>query len=119
MIKIEADLNRNLLILHLEGFMSDDELKRGAIDVMRESDKLKPGFSVINDISKMKPASQVGAEEIKKAQMYVMQKGVHKIIRITDDPISKMQFNRTSKQAGYIAEYASSINEALGMIDGK
>jgi len=116
MYKIEADQAKNLLILHLEGFMTDEELKRGAEDVISEVDKLKPGFVVINDISKMKPASQVGAEEIKKAQIHVVKKGVSKIIRITDNPISKMQFNRTGKEAGYIAEEAKSIEEAIASI---
>ena len=116
MYKIEADQSKNLLILHLEGFMSDDELKRGADDVIKEVDKLKEGFVVINDISKMKPASQVGAGYIKNAQVHVVQKGVSKIIRITDNPISKMQFSRTGKEAGYIAEEAKSIEEALASL---
>jgi len=116
MYKIEADKARNLLILHLEGFMSDDELKKGAEEVMRKSDTLKDGFVVINDISKMKPASQGGAEEIKKAQQYVVQRGMGRIIRVTSDPISSMQFNRTSKSVGYIAETAGSMEEALKMV---
>ncbi len=117
MYKIEADVEKNLVILHLEGFMSDDELGKGAEKLMSEVDKLRDGFMVINDIANMKPASQKGTEHIKKAQMYVVQKGVSRIIRVTNDPISKMQLNRTAKTAGYIAEEAKSMDEALAMVN--
>ncbi len=118
MYKIEADVEKNLLVLHLEGFMSDDELKNGAqevIDLVKS--KLKPGFMVINDIAKMKPASQEGTEHIKKAQMFVAQNGVARIIRVTDNPISKMQMSRTAKSAGYIAEEAKTMEEALDRVN--
>ncbi|MEQ8474258.1 MAG: hypothetical protein RIC35_23885 [Marinoscillum sp.] len=116
MYKIEADVNKNLVVLHLEGFMSDDELKKGAEDLMREVDKLRHGFVVINDIAKMKPASQEATEYIKEAQMYVVQKGVSRIIRVTENPISKMQMNRTAKAVGYIAENVSTMEEAMEMV---
>lgn len=115
MYHIELDVNKNLVVLHLEDFLADDELRSAAEDLMKAVDKLRRGFVVINDISKMKPASQEGAEEIKKAQIYVVQKGVSRIIRVTDNPISKMQFSRTAKAAGYIAENVSTMEEALVM----
>lgn len=116
MYNIQSDIRKNLLILHLEGNMTDAELRQGAADVVREAAKLKPGFVVINDISKMKPATQTGAEEILKAQKQVAAMGVGRIIRVTEDPISKMQFSRTARQAGYQAENASSMEEALAMV---
>lgn len=116
MYKIEADVESNLLVLHLEGFMSDEELKKGSQEVIDCVDQLKPGFIVINDIANMKPASQVGTEHIKKAQMYVAQNGVGRIIRVTDNPISKMQMSRTAKSAGYIADEAKTMEEAMKMV---
>ena len=115
MYRIEANVERNLVVRHLEGFMSDDELKRGADDLINEVNKLKEGFIVINDIAKLKPASQEGAEHIKRAQLHVVKAGVSRIIRVTDNPISKMQLNRTAKSAGYIAEEAKSMEEAFAM----
>jgi hypothetical protein len=116
MFEIKADSKLNLLVLRLEGFMTDDQLKQASDKCIAEAGKLKPGFTVINDISQMKPASPTGAEHIKRAQTSVIGKGVGKIIRVTENQISKMQFNRTSKEVGYNAVEVTSLDEAYRLV---
>ena len=65
----------------------------------------------------MKPGSPKGAEEIMRAQVFVVKQGVGLIIRITDNPISKMQFSRTAKEAGYQAIEVKDMAEALKKVD--
>lgn len=115
---IKADLSKNLLVLSLEGFMNDQEIRETSTEVINEAKKLKPGFSVINDISKMKPATQTGVEDITKAQAAVLKMGVGKVIRIVDNPVSKMQFQRTAKlaSADYQVAEVSDMDEAMRMI---
>ncbi|WP_420582822.1 hypothetical protein [Reichenbachiella sp.] len=49
--------------------MTDQELKEAAQICIDEIKKLSPGFAIINDISKLKPASPRGAAEIKKCSV--------------------------------------------------
>ncbi|UXP33859.1 hypothetical protein N6H18_07860 [Reichenbachiella agarivorans] len=116
MYEIKADIQKNILILRLEGYMSDEEIKAGVELTISEAKKLKSGYTVINDITKMKPASPLGTEEIKRAQAFVVSNGAAKIIRIVDNPISKMQFNRTSTAAGYHALEAKTVEDALKLV---
>ncbi|SHJ90686.1 hypothetical protein SAMN04488028_10299 [Reichenbachiella agariperforans] len=116
MYDIKADEKKNLLVLILEGFLTDQELIEGADLCISEAKKLRPGFVVINDISRMKPASPQGAQEIKRAQAFVLGIGVTKVIRVTDNPVVKMQFNRTGSAAGYEALEVSTMEEALALL---
>ncbi len=96
--------------------MSDEELETGSDLTISEAKKLKKGFVIINDISKMKPASPQGTEYIKKAQKFVIQNGAAKIIRVTDNPVVKMQFERTESSAGYEAIEVKTFEEALALV---
>lgn len=118
MLKIKADPIRNLLVIQAEGFLTDEELKTGTDLCIVEAKKLKEGFTVINDIAKMKPASPAGVAEIKRAQIYAINHGVSRFIRVTKNPISKIQFIRTSEELGYEALEVSTIKEAYELIKG-
>lgn len=118
MIDIKADTQQNLLVLRLEGFLTDEALKDGVDLCISEAKKLTKGFTIINDISKLKPASPAGAAEIKRAQAFVLENGVGRIIRVTKNPISKMQLTRTSGEVGYEAFETRSLDEAYKLIEG-
>ncbi|WP_109829636.1 hypothetical protein [Reichenbachiella versicolor] len=117
MYLIKADEQKNLLVIQLEGFLTNKELTEAAQKAKSEMAKLTQGFTVINDISKMKPASPEGAEEIKAAQAEAFKIGVGKIVRVVENPISKMQFNRLTNSAGYTAVEVKSIQEAYEIVE--
>jgi hypothetical protein len=119
-IDIRADVARNRLYLVLIGFFQDDEVKTASDKCIAEASKLKPGFDVINDISQFKPASPKGAEEIKRAQLFIKQHGVKRVIRIVGDAvITQAQFSRQEKEVGYNADTAATLAEAEKILDGK
>ncbi len=116
MLTASADPSKNLLILKMEGFNTLEQLEAGRSQMINEVKKLSRGFTVINDISNFKATTPEGAEGIKTAQVFLVQSGMSKIIRITDNPTSKMQLNRISRDVGYEALEANSMQEALRMI---
>jgi hypothetical protein len=117
---IRADLARNRLYIVLDGFFQDDELTKAADTCISEGAKLKQGFDIINDISNFKPASPKGAEEIKRAGIYVKQNGVRRVIRVVGEAVlAQAQFDRQAKGAGYNADTAATIADAERMLDGK
>ncbi len=119
-VDIHADVAKNRLYMILGGFFQDEEVEKAVDKVMEEVNKLKPGFDVINDISEFKPASPKAAEEIKRGQLFVVQNGMRKTIRIFGESvIAEAQFDRQSKASGYKADTAASIAEAERILDGK
>ena len=112
MFEVKADLGKNVLFIKLEGNMSNDEMVSAAEAVIKETKKLKKNFTVVNDVSKFKPASPEGAKEILRAQKFVSDNGSGKIIRIVEGVLGKMQLNRNSNAAGLNVIEVSSMEEA-------
>ena len=101
----------------MNGFFSDAEVITAADLTIAEIKKLKPGFTIINDISHFKAATQAGAENIKRAQVFANERGAKRIIRVVGkdaaaSAIAAMQFDRTSKQAGYTADIVATVEDA-------
>ncbi len=119
-VDIRADLAKNRLYIVLDGFFQDDELAKVADTCVSEATKLKPGFDVINDISNFKPATPKGADEIKRAQLFVKEHGVRRVIRVVGEAVlAQAQFDRQSKIAGYAADAAPTLAAAEKILDGK
>ena len=117
-VDIRADVAKNRLYIVLGGFFKDDEVKAAADKCIAEVKKLKPGFVVINDIREFKPASPAGADEIKRAQIFVKQSGGAKIIRVVGEAVlSQAQFERQAKEAGVASDTAASVAEAEKLLD--
>ena len=115
---IRADVKKNILYVILDGFFTDEELREAVSTTFREIDKLKPGFGIINDISKFKPASQEGAQDIARGQTYAMEHGAGRVIRVVGEMVSKMQFERVARHTGANrADVAVSIEDAEKMLD--
>jgi hypothetical protein len=115
-VDIRADVMKNRLYLILAGFFDDSEMTGVADKCIAEVKKLKPGFDIINDISQCKSASDKGILELMRAQTFIKQSGVNKVVRITGDIITQAQFSRQGKEAGYDALTAASIADAEKML---
>ena len=117
---IKADPARNRLYLRLAGMMMDDDAKKVADTILVEIAKLKPGFAVINDISELKPASEVATAHLKRAQDASAKAGVKRVIRVMGaKTITNMQWNRTLRETqGINAEIVASVEEAERLLDG-
>jgi hypothetical protein len=117
---VRADTFKNRLYIIFDGFFSDALMQKACDLIDAESDRLQPGFSVITDISRCKPATQAGAQIIQKTQEYLAAHGVGRVIRVTshENTIIKLQFQRR-EHGSYKAEYADSVEAADKILDGK
>ncbi len=115
-----ADVNKNRLYVVLQGFIQGDEAKEAADIAIAEAKKLRPGFDVINDISTVKATSEQGVMELLRCQTFLKERGVGRVIRVVPEvTVGSMQIARTSKQAGYEADTARTIEEAEEMLGDK
>jgi len=115
MYSVTVDPYKNMLILRLEDFLSDEEIKTGVEEAIAKANMLEKGFILISDVTRMKPVSQFGASEIKRAQQHMANR-MGRFIRVVANPISSLQLNRMSQSVGFIAETAGSMEEALQMV---
>lgn len=113
MLKITTKVNENLLIIEAEGVFSDDDIWLGLRLIGTKLPKLREGFTVINDISKMQPISKQAEFKMKAAQRLLINNGSGKIIRIVGEAVSKYQFDKNSEELGYEPVLVSSMDEAL------
>ncbi|MDX1530219.1 MAG: hypothetical protein R3362_01705 [Rhodothermales bacterium] len=110
---IRTDFQKNILYVTLSGFMQPEQVRTAAEAVKREARRLKPGFSVINDIQQFQPASQDAVAYIADAQRFIHGLGPKRIIRVTGGAtVSGLQLKRTARQAGYTADTAATVAEA-------
>ena len=117
-LRVSTDPSRNRIHVLLSGFFSDEDMKMVADTMIQEVDKLGSNFDIITDISKFKPATLQGTEELKRAQDYIKTAGVRKVVRIVDkaQALGQKQFDRKSKEAGYTAATVASFEEAEAIL---
>ena len=119
MYEVRADQQKNRLYIILKGFLSDEEVKQAAEEVIQKVQQLQPGFGIINDIAELAPASPEATGYIKQAQTAAFRHGPSKVVRVVKSAISSMQFNRLQKEAGanYETLQAQTLEEAERILD--
>jgi hypothetical protein len=116
---VHSNTTKNRLYLRLDGFLTDQETKEAADQVIAHINKLRPGFDAITDISTYKPGSEKAAAEIVRAQQVYKSRGVRLIVRIVGASVlGKMQFQRTGQEVGLEMAYVTSLQEAERLLDG-
>ncbi len=120
MITSKIDAAKNRIYIVMEGFLTDAQVKEGADGVIANVAKLRPGFDVINDISKFKPTSPAGTQDIGRVQQFIKEKGPRRIIRVVVEGVAKGQLSRTATSVAHYdkdADTASSVAEAERMLE--
>jgi hypothetical protein len=121
---IYAQVEKNRLYIQLVGKITFENIQRAADLTIEETRKLRPGFDVITDITRFVPLSKQDAQEINRAQLFIKNSGVGRIIRVVDmkaNLVANLQFERTGKEAGYTVnpDIAGSKEEAEKKLDQK
>jgi hypothetical protein len=84
---------------------------------MAEAAKLDQRFDIVTDISGLHATDQEGFKDLLRAKSALKLKGVGNIIRVVRIPVSRIQVERVTKEAGYEAESVHSIEEADRRLD--
>jgi hypothetical protein len=115
--EVRVDLAKNRLYLFLRGYWSAETAAAVSAKIKHDAKALKPGFSIINDISQVKIGPPEAAAIVKECQEWLGAQGAARVIRIVsaDNPLAKMQFKRTSQDA-YQADVATSVLQAEQML---
>ncbi len=117
MYETKAHAEENYLYFCLKGLMYRAEAEEAVAAIVAEGGKLKPGFTVINDLSEVRPSSPDIAEFIKTAQTQLFTMGATKLIRVVANA-TKMQLARMARETSpnYESHIATSLDEALELL---
>ncbi|MEZ4526806.1 MAG: hypothetical protein R2941_12870 [Desulfobacterales bacterium] len=122
MFEIRANASKNYLYIFLDGYLSDEEVRKAIAPAKQEAEKLSPGFTIINNIIKYKPASPKSPEAIARTQKYLHEKGAGRVIRITgENSLGLHQWRRgqIAGGAGFDVIEVESVEEAKKLAWGQ
>lgn len=117
MYTVTSNPERNRLYITLAGHLEGPERQAAAKALMAEAGKLSPGFDVVTDISALHASNEEGFKDLLRVKATLKLKGVGHVIRVVRIPLSRIQFERITAQAGYESEYVSSLEEADRRLD--
>ncbi|MFC1925467.1 hypothetical protein ACFLW2_02085 [Chloroflexota bacterium] len=117
--EIRADVARNRLYVIVQGFLTSAENTESVDKILLELKRLRPGFEMITDMATMKVATEEGVEVFNRAHGAIKAMGKKRNIIVVKDPLVRMQIERTSRESGKVAEFASSVEEAERILEGK
>jgi hypothetical protein len=119
MYKIRTDTLKNRLYVTLVGFFSLEEMRKCGDETIAATDKLRPGYDVVTDITQFKPGTPEVAEDIKRVQAHFHTSGARQGVRVVGgNAISGMQFRRTGSAADYQSVNVATLEEAEKLLDG-
>ncbi len=113
---LRIDPAKNRLYLSLQGHLPEATTLKAVDEIIACVSDLKPGFTVVSDVATFEPATPKGAEDIKQAQAFLARNGLGRVVRVIADG-HELELARTGRPAGYLAETASSIEEAEALLD--
>ena len=100
---VEYDIAKNRIYIVLEGFHDVEEARRVKEAYREAAEILKPGFTVLSDVSKYVPGSEAVQKVHAEVAVIASKAGVGKVARVIGEkPLGGMQIKRISKaNAGY------------------
>ena len=115
----KADLEKNRLYIHMEGTLTEQDAVVIVDQTIENARKLKPGFGVINDMADLKPGSPEVLAQFVRLQIFVKEHGVGRIVRIVTNAVTKSQFGRGGRMAGYEKDpdIAESLEQAEAILN--
>jgi hypothetical protein len=115
--RVRSDTARNRLYLTLAGHLEGPERQEAVKAILAEAGKLAPGFGVISDISDLHASDQEGFRDFLRTKEVLKLRGAGPVVRVVKLPISRIQVERISNDAGFEAESAASVEEADQRLD--
>lgn len=109
---IQADPTKNLMLLKLEGLLSDDFTRNASVEALFETKKLKAGYTVIEDRNRMEVESDKCKEWVNKILDTVYGMGVGRVIRIVGGESTNSQIPSGKFEVSEV----HSMGEAIRML---
>lgn len=116
---VRADIPRNRLYCVITGKIGSADMEKFYTDIRFGIADLKPGFSVITDLSRCSLGHLGAIPTFRKVMNYIAGKGAREVIRVIDKKklLFRQALNLASKMQGYMPVYVESLEEAERLLD--
>jgi hypothetical protein len=116
MFEHQINENKNAIFCVLKGSFDEEEAHQYNAKFKEGIDRLKPGITVITDLTGYTPAEESVRIILKEGTEYALAKGIDHSVRIVDESVtsevSNIQFNKTARSLGYTVDVVRSFEEA-------
>jgi hypothetical protein len=120
MFEIRINRRKNAILCILQGRLSFDDAERYAKKVREGIARLKPGYTVISDLTDYTPSQDDARAVLQEAIEFSIAGQSGRVIRIVSDSVGaqvgNIQFTRAARQQGYQVEVVSSLAEAQALL---
>ncbi|MFL5346894.1 MAG: hypothetical protein ACJ8AT_19095 [Hyalangium sp.] len=118
-VEIHANVGKNRLFIRIEGRLDGDQARMAADAMIKEMDRLRPGFDVVSDLTKAEPMGPAGAAALKRVLEAQRERKYGRAVRIVGKSAAvAVQFARESKEFHHEPYLAFSLEEAERLLDG-
>ncbi|MGB9586035.1 MAG: hypothetical protein ACPL7A_01295 [Anaerolineales bacterium] len=119
MFDVRTNPFENKLLFLAKGKMELSEIKSACQAMLKNAQKLQPGFIKISDIHELEVLPEEGRQELQATMKALKEMGLAASIRIISDKnlVTANQFQRTSRSIGYTAMEVHSMIEAERVLD--
>lgn len=118
-VDIHANVGKNRIFIRIEGRIDDSQAKSVADSIIREMDRLRPGFDVVSDLTQAEPLGPEGVAQFKRILEAQRARKAGRAVRIVGKSAqTALQFARTSKEFQHEPYLAFSLEEAERLLDG-
>lgn len=119
LVDVHADVAKNRLYIRLEGEANDREAEAVGDAIIREMDRMRPGFDMVSDLTHAGPLGPAGLAQFKRILEAARERKFRRAVRIVGrSAAAALQFARTSKELSHEAYLAFSREEAERLLDG-
>jgi anti-anti-sigma regulatory factor len=118
-VEFQADVGKNRLFIRIEGRIDDAEVRSFADAIIKEMDRLRPGFDVVSDLTQAEPLGPEGSAQLKRVVEAQRERKYGRAVRIVGRSAQvALQFSRDTKDLNHEPYLAFSLEEAERLLDG-
>jgi hypothetical protein len=118
-VDVHADVGKNRLFIRIEGRLDDAQAKSAGDAIIREMDRMRPGFDMVSDLSNAEPLGPEGLNQFRRVLEAARERKFRRGVRIVGRSAQiALQFTRSSKEMRYEPYLAFSREEAERLLDG-
>jgi hypothetical protein len=115
-----SDPVKNRLYVRITGRLDAHEVAAARDDALRLASTLRPGFGVISDLAAFTPVHEDGRQIMLEAMHALKEQfGMGHVVRVVPESkaVAANQWQRTSRQVGYVAIEAPTLAAAEQLMD--
>jgi len=116
--EVEALVGKNRLVVRIWGDIAKEEAQRIGDAAVRAIDRLRPRFDLLSDLKGVTSLDPEGAVQLRRIMEAARARGFGRVVRVVGRSLdAALVFGRTSRELGYDAHLAFSLEEAERLLD--